>query len=111
MRQQCAIEKTPALNSTSNQCVNNDVINIQLPYNPNRLTKSDLWDGNFLSISLHGLLEHLALDSKNIKESLNCLTKYISNKNINTSKANNTEDLKDIGTAAWNLISSIYTSG
>jgi len=59
---------------------------------------------------LYSSLEHLALDFKNIKKSLNCLAKYIGNKNIDTSKANNVEDLKDIGTAAWNLISSIYTS-
>ena len=51
------------------------------------------------------------MDSKNIKKSLNCLAKYISNKNIDTNKANNVKDLKGIDTVAWNLILSIYTSG
>ena len=40
-----------------------------------------------------------ASDSKNIKKSLDCLAKYIGNKKIDTSKANDIKDLRDIGTA------------
>ena len=41
------IENMPALNSTPIQCVDNDIINIQLPYNPNIPTEPELWDGSF----------------------------------------------------------------
>ena len=109
MRQQHATGKIPALNSIPNQHVDDDVINIQLPYNSNRPTKPHLWDSNFLPIPLYNSLEHLVLNSKNINESLNYLAKYIGNKNIDTSKANNVEDLKGIGVVVWNLILSIYT--
>ena len=76
------IENIPALNSTLLQCVNNDVINIQLPYDPNTPMKSELWNGSFYSISLHGSLMYLTSDAKNIKEFLNSITRYISNKQI-----------------------------
>jgi len=46
-RQQCILNETPALNILTTQCVNNDIINIQLPYNSDQSTKPDLWDGNF----------------------------------------------------------------
>ena len=82
------------------QHIDDDVINIQLLYNLNRSTKPNLQDSNFLPISLHNSLEYLVLDSKNIKESLNCLAKYIGNKNIDTSKSNNIKDLKGIGKVA-----------
>jgi len=68
----------------------------------------ELWDGNFHPISLHGFMKHLALDSKNIKNSLNFMAKYISNKQINFSKLNDIEDFHGISEAIWNFISSIY---
>jgi len=51
------------------------VINIQLPYDPSAPTEPKLWDGSFHPISLHSSMEHLALDSKNIKDSLNFMAK------------------------------------
>jgi len=54
-----------------------DVINIQLPYNPQAPTEPKLWSGSFHPISLHSSIEHFASDSKNIKVSLNFLAKYI----------------------------------
>ena len=68
------------------------VINIQLPYDPSAHTEPKLWDGSFHPILLHGSMEHLALDSKNIKDSLNFITKYISNKQVDSLKSNNLED-------------------
>jgi len=59
-------------------------------------------------VSLHGLIEYLASNVKNIKDSLKFMTKYITNKKIDSSKANDLEDFKDIGEAVWNFISSIY---
>jgi len=48
--------KVPALNSSCPTCINNDdVINIQLPYDPNHSTEPELWDSNF---HCYGTLEH-----------------------------------------------------
>ena len=78
---------------------NDTVINIQLLYNPSAPMESELWDGSFHPISLHGLIEYLVLNSKNIKDSLNFIAKYISNKQINSSKFNNLEDFHGMGKA------------
>ena len=95
--------------STSSSPHSDDMaINIQLLYNPNTLTELDLWDGNFHPISLHGSIEYLALDSKSIKDSLNFIAKYISNKQVSSSKSNDIEDFHGMGEAIWNFISSIY---
>jgi len=88
----------------------NNVINIQLPYNPHAPTEPELWDGSFHPISLHGSIEHLASDAKNIKDSLNFMAKYISNKQINSSKANEVREFNSIGKTIWNLISSVYNA-
>ena len=84
------------------------VINIQLPYNPQAPTEPDLWSGSFHPVSLHKSIEHFASDSKNIKDSLNFIAKYISNKQINSSKANELNDFDGMGNAIWNFISSVY---
>jgi len=87
---------------------NNNVISVPLPYNPNAPTDPNLWDGSFHLVSLHRSLEHLTLDAKNIKDFLNFMAKYIDNKQIDPSKSNDVEDLKGIGMAIWNFISSVY---
>ena len=84
------------------------VINIQLPYDPQASTELDLWSGSFHPISLHGLIEHFASDLKNIKDSLNFMVKYISNKQVNNSKANELNDFDGMGNAIWNFISLVY---
>jgi len=86
------------------------VINIQLPYDPNAPIEPKLWDGNFHPISLHRSIEYLVSDSKNIKDSLNFIAKYITNKQVNPAKSNNLEDFNGIGKAIWNFISSVYQS-
>jgi len=68
------------------------VINIQLPYDPHAPTEPDLWSGLFHPISLHGSIEHFASDLKSIKDSLNFMSKYIANKQVNGKEVN---DLKD----------------
>ena len=87
---------------------NDHVINIQLLYDPNTLTEPKLWNRSFHPISLHGLIEHLASDLKNIKDSLNFMAKYISNKQVDSSKSNDLEDFHGMGEAVWNFISSVY---
>ena len=70
----------------------------------------DLWNSSFYPILLHSSIEHIALDSKNIKDLLNFITKYIANKQVDLAKSNDLEDFKGIGEAIWNLISSVYQS-
>jgi len=60
--------------------VDDAVINIQLQYDLNAPMEPDLWDGSFHPISLHSSIKHIALDSKNIRDSLNFMAK--SNKSI-----------------------------
>jgi len=70
---------------------NNNVFNIQLKYDIDQAR-----DENFQAILLYGSLEHLALDIKNIKKSLTRMQKYILDKTIEGSEANNVKDLEGI---------------
>ena len=79
------------------QTEDNNVINIQLPYDLQAPTELDLWSGNFHPISLHGSIEHIVSDAKNIKDSLNFMARYIFNKKVNPSKANDLENFNGIG--------------
>ena len=85
-----------------------DVINVQIPYDFNAPTKPKLWSGSFHPISLHGSVEHFASDSKNIKVTLNFLAKYIQNKQVNGNAANDLSDFNGMGDAIWNFILLIY---
>ena len=85
-----------------------DVINIQLPYNPNAPTEPQLWSGSFHPISLHGSMEHLAHDTNSIKDTLDFMARYIRNKSVNDIKANNITEFEGMGDAIWNFISSVY---
>ena len=87
-----------------------NVINIQLPYNPNGPTEPDLWSGNFQSISLYGSVKHIVSDLKNLKQSLNFMVRYISNKKVNPKSSNDLNDFDDIGDVVWNFLSSVYQS-
>ena len=85
-----------------------EVINIQLPYDLQAPTEPELWSGSFHFISLHGSIKHFASDSKNIKVSLNFLAKYIKNKQVNGGKVNKLNNFDGMGDAIWNFISSVY---
>jgi len=85
-----------------------NVINIQIPYDTNAPTELDLWSGSFHPISLHGSMEHFASDAKNIKVTLNFLAKYIQNKQVNGNTANDLNDFDGMGDAIWNFISLVY---
>ena len=52
----------------------------------------------------------IALDTKNIKDLLNYMVKYISNKKINLKTANEFKDFDGIGDVVWNFISLVYQS-
>jgi len=45
-------------------------------------------------------MEHLASDVKNIKDSLSRMCKYILGKSIDGDKANEVQDLKNVGKSA-----------
>jgi len=81
-----------------------------LNYNVNWALDQDSWDGEFRAVSLHGSIENLGSDIKNIKESLFRMEKYILGKGINSSKANEIKDFEGLGKAAWKFISALYTS-
>jgi len=85
-----------------------DVINVQIPYDLNAPTEPELWSRSFYPISLHGYMEHFASDSKNIKVTLNFLAKYILNKQINGNAANDLGNFDGMGDAIWNFISAVY---
>ena len=108
---QCVLNDQMAPNPTCVQTTHHaddTVINIQLPYDPSAPMEPKLWNGSFHPISLHSSMEHLVLDSKNIQDSLNFMAKYISNKQVDSSKSNNLEDFHGIDKAVWNFISSVY---
>ena len=102
---QCDFGNHPTLTSPQGSTTHNDenyndensFINIQLPYDPNAPTDPEIWNGGFHLISLHGSIKHIASDTKNIKDSLKFMAKYISNKQIKLSKANNLNDFNGIG--------------
>jgi len=87
---------------------NESIINIQLPYDPQALIEPDLWSGSFYPISLYGLIKHFTSDSKNIKDSLNFMARYITNKQVNNVTANDLKDFEGIGDAIWKFISLVY---
>ena len=93
---------------TANMDNDNNVINIQLPYDPNAPTELELWSGSFHLISLHGSIEQIASDTKSIKDSLNFMMRYISNKKVNSGKANDLQDFNSMGDSIWNFISAVY---
>ncbi|KAL9710707.1 hypothetical protein Ac2012v2_8381 [Leucoagaricus gongylophorus] len=85
-----------------------NVFNVQLPYDINAPAEPELWSGSFHPISLHGSIEHVASDFKNIKVTLNFLAKYIQNKQVNGTAINDFSDFDGMGDAIWNFISSVY---
>ena len=84
------------------------IINIQLSYNPQAPTEPELWCRLFHPISLHSSIEHFTSDTKNIKVTLDFMAKYITNKQVSSSKVNNLNDFNGMGDAIWNFISSVY---
>ena len=105
--------KSPAANNEaipSHVSHENDVINIQLPYDPQAPMEPELWSGSVHPISFHSSIEHFMSDVKNIKVSLNFLAKYIQGKQVNGNKVNDLSNFNGMGDAIWNFISSVYVS-
>ena len=53
-------------------------------------------------------MEHLAHNTKNIKVTLDFMTKYILNKKVNNIKANDVTEFEGMGDAIWNFILLVY---
>jgi len=53
-------------------------------------------------------MEHLAYNTKNIKVTLDFMTKYILNKKVNNIKANDVTEFKGMGDTIWNFILLVY---
>ena len=97
---QYVYEMNPNSTFTQGSTVQNDestFFNISIPYDPDVSADLKIWGGNFHLVSLHSLIEYLASDIKNIKDSLKFMTKYITNKKIDSLKANNLKDFEGIG--------------
>jgi len=110
---QCVPKKHPISVPIQGPTAQNDesaFINILLPYDSNVPTNPKTWGGSFHPISLHSLIKHIASNAKNIKDSLKFMAKYISNKQVDSAKANELDNFKGIGEAVWNFIYSIYDS-
>ena len=88
----------------------NAFINIHLLYDLNAPTDSEIWNRRFHPISLHGSIKHIVSDTKNIKDFLKYIAKYISNKQLELSKINDLNNFDGISNIVWNFISSIYES-
>ena len=105
---QHVLDEQPPFNLTCSQAMHIEddmVINIQLPYDSNAPMEPELWDGNFHLISLYRFIEHIVSDSKHIRDSLNFMARYISNKQVDSLKSNDLEDFNSISKAIWNFIS------
>ena len=85
-----------------------DVINIQILYNPNTPTEPELWGGSFNHISLHSSMEHFMHNTRNIKVTLDFMAKYIRNKKVNDVQANDITEFEGMGDTIWNFISLVY---
>ena len=77
-----------------------DVINIQLNYDINQPLDSDSWNGDFRAIFLHSSMEYIGSNIKIIKESLSRMEKFILDKSIDSSKANNIKDFEGLSKVA-----------
>ena len=110
---QCVSDKYPTSTLTRGSPAQNNksaFINILLPYDPNVPIDPEIWGGNFHPISLHGSIEHIGSDAKNIRDSLKFMAKYITNKQIDPSRANELDDFKGVGEMVWSFIFSIYNA-
>ena len=103
-----AIPNKPKPYTTAPSNDDDNIINIQLPYNLNAPTEPELWCSNLHPISLHSSIKHIASDIKYIKDSLNFIVKYISNKKVNPKNANDLKDFDGMGDSIWNFISTVY---
>ena len=54
------------------------------------------------------MIEYFTSDSKNIKDSLNFMARYITNKQVNNVMANDLKNLKGMGDTIWKFISLVY---
>jgi len=82
-----------------------------LAYQANQSADPQLWDINFNSISLFGTDEFLAGDAKDIVCSLRRIATFIQQRPLGDKSSQDIPQISEFGFIAWDLISSIYSSG
>jgi len=98
--------RAPGINNEANPTCDShedDIINVQLPYDLHAPTEPELWSGLFHPISLYGSIEYFASDANNIKVTLNFLAKYIQSKQVDNNKA------KMVWVTLYETLSHLYT--
>ena len=99
------------INNATNICNSQKFVNVPILYNINQLVKLNAWDGEAYLISIFGTIEFLEIDFKNISTLLLHITNFIRNRDVESNKVNNVNQLQGFGQAVWEFISSIYKSG
>ena len=82
-----------------------------IPYIANQPMDSQLWGGNFCSISLFGLDEYLEEDTKNIMCSFLRMVAFIRQHKLENRTAEDISQISEFGFTAWEFLSFIYESG
>ena len=86
-------------------------MNVLILYNINQLVEPNTWDGEAYLISIFGTIEFLEIDFKNMSTSLLHMTNFIRNRDVESNKVNDVNQLQGFGQIVWEFISSIYQSG
>ena len=102
---------SPHANDSNHSVSPPDLEPSAIPYQANQLADPQLWDGNFNSISLFGTDEFLASDAKNIACSLQRIATFIKQRPLGDKNSQDIPQISEFGFAAWDLVSSIYSSG
>jgi len=102
---------SPHANDSNHSVSPPDLEPLAIPYQANQLADPQLWDGNFNSISLFGTDEFLASDAKNIACSLQRIATFIKQRPLGDKNSQDIPQISEFGFAAWDLVSSIYSSG
>jgi len=71
-----------------------------IPYQTNQPADPQLWDGNFLLISLFGMDEFLLDDAKNITYSLQRIATFIKQRSLGNRTSNNIPQISEFGIVA-----------
>jgi len=81
------------INNATNICNSQKFVNVPILYNINQLVKLNAWDGEAYLISIFGTIEFLEIDFKNISTLLLHITNFIRNRDVESNKVNNVNQL------------------
>ena len=98
-------------NNATNICNSQKFVNVLILYNINQLVEPNTWDGEAYLISIFGTIEFLEIDFKNMSTLLLHMTNFIRNRDVESNKVNDVNQLQGFGQVVWEFILSIYQSG